>query len=140
MDVRIRLLLRIIEESEGSFRMTPKIGSLLGLGEARVHLLFNREMGKTLRRHVLEVRMARAARLLSNVASPIKAVAFECGYTEVSNFCRDFKRVHRMSPLQMRLRQIDAQLSESAIACDMAGPGLHNRLWTGTLPARHPQF
>ena len=56
MDVRIRLLLRIIEENEGTFRLTPEIGSLLGLGEARVQRLFGREMGKTLRRHLLEVK------------------------------------------------------------------------------------
>lgn len=109
MDVRIRLLLRIIEENGSAFRMTPEIGNLLGLGEARVQRLFSKEMGKTLRRHLLEVRMAKAARLLRNVVPPIKTIAHDCGYSVVSNFCRDFKRVHGMSPMQMRLYYIDLQ-------------------------------
>ena len=118
MDARIRLLLRIIEENDGTFRMTPEIGGLLGLCEARVQRLFSREMGKTLRQHLLEVRMAKAVRLLSKIVPPIKAVASDCGYSEVSNFCRDFKRVHGMSPLQMRLRQMDAQLPGPGIGAD----------------------
>lgn len=108
MDARIRMLLRVIDESGGTVRKTPEeLGSLLGLGEARVLRLFSREMGKTLKQHLLEVRMARAAQLVRNVVPPIKTVAFECGYSVVSNFCRDFKRVHGISPTQMRLRHMD---------------------------------
>jgi AraC-like DNA-binding protein len=111
MDPRIRILLRIINESGGTLRVTSKeISSLLGIGEARLLRLFNRDVGKTLRQHLLDVRMARAAQLLQNVAPPIKAVASDCGYTEVSNFYRDFKRVHGMSPMQMRLRHMDIHL------------------------------
>jgi AraC-like DNA-binding protein len=110
MDVRIRMLLRIIEEHKGTLQMSPEqVGSLFGLGEARMLRLFSREMGKTLRRHLLEVRMARAAQLVRNVAPLIKTVAFECGYNVVGNFCRDFKLVHGVSPMQMRLRHMDHQ-------------------------------
>jgi len=50
VDVRIRILLRIIEERGGVLRMSStQIGSLLGVGEARVLRLFNTEVGKTLR-------------------------------------------------------------------------------------------
>jgi len=111
MDPRIRILLRIIDENRGTLRVTSReISNLLGIGEARLLRLFNRDVGKTLRQHLLAVRMARAAQLLQNVAPPIKAVASDCGYTEVSNFYRDFKRVHGMSPMQMRLRHMDIQL------------------------------
>jgi AraC-like DNA-binding protein len=102
------MLLRIIEESGGALQMSSEeIGGLLGLGEARVLRLFSQEVGKTLKRHLLEVRMARAAQLVRNVVPPIKTVAFACGYSLVSNFCRDFKRVHGISPTQMRLRHLD---------------------------------
>ena len=111
VDVRIQILLRIIDEQGGSLRLTSEeIGSLLGLGEARVLRLFSREVGKTLRRHLLDVRMARAAQLLKNVVPPIKIVASDCGYSVVSNFYRDFKRVHGISPLQMRLRHMNLEL------------------------------
>ena len=58
----------------------------------------------------LEVRMARAAHLLNNVVLPIKTIASDCGYTVVSNFYRDFKRVYGTSPLKMRLVHLDIQL------------------------------
>jgi AraC-like DNA-binding protein len=111
VDARIRILLKMIDEHGGTLQMTSKeIGSLLGLGEARVLRLFSRDVGKTLRRHLLEVRMARAAQLLRNMVPPIKSIAFDCGYTVVSNFYRDFKRVHGISPMQMRLRHMNIQL------------------------------
>jgi AraC-like DNA-binding protein len=111
MDPRIRILLKIIDEHGGTLRMSSQqISALLGIGEARLMRLFNREVGKTFRQHLLDVRMARAAQLLENLVPPIKAVASDCGYTEVSNFCRDFKRVHGMSPQQMRFRHMDVQL------------------------------
>jgi AraC-like DNA-binding protein len=117
VDVRIRMLLRVIDESGGTLRNTPEeLGNLLGLGEARVQRLFSREMGKTLKRHLLEVRMARAAQLVRNVVAPIKTVAFDCGYSVVSNFCRDFKRVHGMSPTQMRLRHMGIRAHAELLA------------------------
>jgi len=103
MDTRIRILLKIVEERGGMLQMTSRqIGSMLGLGEARVLRLFSTEVGKPLRRHSLEVRMARAAELLKDAHLPIKIIASHCGYSEVSNFYRDFKRVYSTSPKQMR--------------------------------------
>lgn len=114
MDARIRVLLKIIDERGGSLPMTSKeIGRLLGLGEARVLRLFSTEVGKTLRRYMLEVRMARASRMLMDVVTPIKMIAFDCGYTVVSNFYRDFKRVHGLGPTEMRRRHLTKRLQES---------------------------
>jgi AraC-like DNA-binding protein len=56
--------------------------------------------------------MARAAQMLKGVAAPVKTVAFDCGYTVVTNFYRDFKRVHGITPMQMRLRHMNTQLFE----------------------------
>lgn len=123
MDVRIRILLKIIEERDGVLELSSEqIGNLLGLGEARVLRLFNSELGKSLRSHAREIRMARAAELLADHVTPIKAIASRCGYSVVSNFCRDFKAVHGTSPMQMRRRQMTWQLydhtfHQEAISC-----------------------
>jgi AraC family transcriptional regulator len=110
MDARIRFVLRFIEERGGTLQITPKqIGSLLGLGDARVLRLFRTEVGTTLRRHLLKVRMARAAKLLRTGTLPIKTIAFDCGYSLVSNFHRDFKLVYGISPKQMRLVRMNLQ-------------------------------
>ena len=89
-----------------------QIGSLLGIGEARTLRLFSAEVGKSLRRYLLEVRMARAAELLNEGALPIKMIAFHCGYSLVSNFCRDFKIVYGVSPMQMRVSEMNTRLCD----------------------------
>ena len=82
MDVRIRLLLRIIEEHGGVLEMSSKqVGCLLGLGEARLLRLFSAETGKTFRSHLREVRMAQAAAMLADYVLPIKTIAHRCGYS-----------------------------------------------------------
>jgi AraC-like DNA-binding protein len=107
MDVRIRLLLRIVKERSGVMRLSSKeIGSLLGLGEARLLRLFSSEVGRPFRCHLREVRMGQAAEMLTNYVLPIKTIAYRCGYSEVSNFYRDFKIVHGTSPVQMRLSRM----------------------------------
>lgn len=60
--------------------------------------------------------MARAAELLKAGLLPIKAIASHCGYTEVSNFYRDFKSVYGTSPKQMRNLHL--------------GAGLHDKKWS----------
>jgi transcriptional regulator GlxA family with amidase domain len=113
VDVRIRILLRIIEERAGVLQMSSKqIGNLLGLGEAHVLRLFNAEVGRSLRSHTREVRMARAAELLRDCSIPIKIIASSCGYTIVCNFYRDFKIVYGISPMQMRLVKMNLTIRE----------------------------
>jgi AraC-like DNA-binding protein len=110
VDSRIRILLRIIEERHGMLQMSSEqIGSLIGVGEARVFRLFSAQVGKTFRRHLLEVRMQRATELLKD-GLPIKTIAAYCGYSAVSNFYRDFKAVYGTSPMQMRLLLIGVPL------------------------------
>ena len=104
MDVRIRLVLRIIDERAGALDISSRqLGELLGLSEARLLRLFSSEVGKAFRSHLREVRMTQAAEMLTNYAVPIKSIAARYGYTEVSNFHRDFKIVHGTSPMRMRL-------------------------------------
>jgi AraC-like DNA-binding protein len=108
VDARIRILLRIVDEHSGVLQMSSgQIGSLLGLSSARVLRLFNSEVGITLRSHLRQVRMARAAELLRDRSLPIKSIACTCGYTVVNNFYRDFKLVYGVSPKQMRLGHIE---------------------------------
>jgi transcriptional regulator GlxA family with amidase domain len=114
VDVRIRILLRIIEERAGVLHMSSRqIGDLLGLGEAHVLRLFKAEVGRPLRSHAREVRMARAAELLTDCSIPIKTIASRCGYTIVCNFYRDFKIVYGISPMKMRLIKMNLAMHET---------------------------
>jgi AraC-like DNA-binding protein len=114
MDVRIRLVLRIIEEHAGVLHLSSQqLASLLGVGEARLLRLFHAEVGKPFRRHLLEVRMSHAAEMLTDYKLPIKTIASRFGYAAVSNFYRDFKIVHGTSPVRMRQLKMCAEMAAS---------------------------
>jgi AraC-like DNA-binding protein len=107
LDPRIRIVLKIAEEHNASIQLgLAETSRTLGLSEAHLLRLFHREVGKTFRRHLRDVRMNRAAELVKRNDLSIKGIAFECGYTEVSNFYRDFKDVHGTTPKEVRLRQL----------------------------------
>jgi AraC-like DNA-binding protein len=135
VDARIRILLRIVDENAGAMHMSSEqMASLLGLSKVRLLRLFNAETGKTYRRYLLEVRMRRAAEMLTDYRIPIKTIASRFDYTAVSNFYRDFKIVHGASPMHMRLMLMDLPLLvprppalHSAIGPPTGAPGRDNR-------------
>lgn len=116
MDPRIRLILTVIDEQKGPGQL-PSIeaGRLLGLSEAYFLRLFHKEVRKTFRMYLREIRMVRAAELLKDHTFPIKQIAFDSGYSDLSNFYRDFKQVHGMSPRQVQVRHLIVQSPESGV-------------------------
>src|SRR5947207_8176673 len=107
MDPRVSLTLYLINEHNTAvpFRLTDAC-KYLGLSESYLLRLFHEEVGKTLRQYLLEVRMKKAAQLLMVYQTPIKQIASECGYRDISNFYRDFRNVHAITPKKLRLRAL----------------------------------
>lgn len=109
VDPRIRIIVQVIEEKDGSIQCDlAEMSKILGLSDAHLLRLFHREVGKSFRCFLRDVRMRRAADLLKgngcSIKRSIKEVAHECGYGDVSNFYRDFKAVHAATPKAIRLR------------------------------------
>jgi AraC-like DNA-binding protein len=104
MDPRVWLTLQLISEHELSIPVDlTELSKWLGLSERYLMRLFSRQVGKTIGQQLLELRMSKAARLLQVPSMPIKQIALQCGYDDLSNFYRDFKRVHRATPKDVRL-------------------------------------
>jgi len=105
IDPRIALTLRVI--AERIVDVGPAVTSTsksLGLSNPRLRRLFKKEIGEALQRYLLKARMSRAAKLTRDSTLPIKAIAAESGYRDVSNFYRDFRKVHAQTPMQMRVQ------------------------------------
>jgi AraC-like DNA-binding protein len=106
--MRVRLVIGTIKERPcdlaGVLEMTR---NMLGLSDARLRLVFKLEIGKTLSQFLREAKMAEAARLMKEYGLPIKDIAHRCGYQDVSNFYRDFRKVHRMTPRQLQASHLD---------------------------------
>jgi AraC-like DNA-binding protein len=66
---------------------------------------FRRGTGKTFTAFVNEVRLSQAARLLQETDLGVTEICFRCGFGNVANFNRQFRRLHRMAPRDYRERQ-----------------------------------
>ncbi len=127
MDSRIRIVLTIIKESDGDvdLRLTSA-AELLGLSGPHLHRLFKRDVGMSLASYLRETRMARAAVLLADYGLAVKIIALDCGYDDISNFYRDFRKVHGTTPRQLRNDQLLTHGMESLV-CNAPSIELHAR-------------
>jgi AraC-like DNA-binding protein len=82
---------------------------------ARAHLtpaafcrFFRRGTRKTFTAFVNEVRLSQAARLLQETTLAVTEICFRCGFGNVANFNRQFRRHHRMAPREYRRQQHSA--------------------------------
>lgn len=75
-----------------------------GLGRRRFTQLFREVNGQTWWNALNAARLDHAERLLRETGRSVAAVAFECGYGDLSGFYRAWKGRHRASPQEWRLR------------------------------------
>ena len=107
MDPRVELIVRVIAgQKTGSKMSAMEAGSLLGICEGHFLRLFKREVGTTFRRYKREARITGIVSLLTDNVVAVKKVASIAGYEDVSNFHRDFKQVHGMSPRQWKMNEL----------------------------------
>jgi len=113
VDPRIGIVLKIIEEQKGDIHLGLNASStVLGVSEAHLFRLFKREVGVTFRKYLRKRRMTQAAELVSDSSLAIKRIALVSGYSDVSNFYRDFKQIHGVSPRKWRIGKLVLQAEE----------------------------
>ncbi len=74
----------------------------VGLSRRQFAELFRKATGQNWRQYVLGLRLKHAAELLAGTDRSVSAVAFECGFDDLSNFHHSFKAVYGCSPLGYR--------------------------------------
>lgn len=74
----------------------------VGLGRRRFTELFREVTGESWRQYVQRLRLEYAARLLVATERSVTAIAFECGFEELSHFHRTFKVAYGATPLAHR--------------------------------------
>lgn len=93
--VRLSEAARIIHLSEGAFSR-----------------FFRAHAGKTFPQFVNEMRIGRACTLLMEDGMNITEIAYACGFTNLSNFNRQFLRLKKVSPREFRL-QLQQRLGQT---------------------------
>jgi len=77
----------------------------VGLSKEKLQAGMQRLKGQTLAKYIQRVRLEKAKEILVNTNEPVKAIADAAGFVNESHFCKVFKKIHRISPVQYRYQQ-----------------------------------
>jgi len=79
-----------------------QIASLVGMSEASFSRFFRLRTGKCFTDYLIDIRIGSAIRLLVDSAKSISEICFECGFNNISNFNRIFKKWKGCTPKEYR--------------------------------------
>lgn len=100
-----RRINRIMEHINNNFGKTitlNEVSKLAGMTEVSFSRFFRQRTGKSFIDTVNEVRLGHASRMLIETTQTINEVALECGFNNISNFNRIFKKKKICTPKQFR--------------------------------------
>lgn len=63
---------------------------------------FREETGQSPYDYIIRLKFSYAVRLLQDSSDSVKQIAFACGFSDPSNFCKVFRRLYRKSPEEFR--------------------------------------
>jgi len=78
------------------------ISEKVGISVPHIHSLLKGKLGRTPHSIILEMRLRQAKKLLMTSNGEIKQVSSGCGFQNVENFCRAFKKHFHMTPGEFR--------------------------------------
>jgi AraC-like DNA-binding protein len=93
-------------KKEISLQEIASIGNLTVTSFCRYFKLMTK---KTYSDFLTEIRISHACRLLVDDKLPTEVLCFECGFNNVSNFYRHFKKITTMTPLEYKRRYLQGQ-------------------------------
>ena len=70
------------------------------ISEIYFRMLFKEAFGKTPKQYIIDLRIKKACKLLSENYASVCIIAEECGFSSVYHFCRSFKEILGMTPTE----------------------------------------
>jgi AraC-like DNA-binding protein len=93
----------VMKNLVGEVRLS-KAAELVGLSESAFSKCFKRAAGQTFTDAVRKLRLTRAAELLRHTDMTVAAIHSTVGYSNLSNFNRQFRAYYRVAPTEYRKR------------------------------------
>ncbi len=84
----------------------PAVAAIANLGTTSFCRYFKMMTKKTYNDFLVEIRISHACRFLIEDQLPTEVICFECGFNNVSNFYRHFKKVTDMTPLEYKRKYL----------------------------------
>ncbi len=79
-----------------------KLAEIAGMTPSAFSRFFKMRAGRTLSDYVIDIRIGAAARMLVDSTSTIQEICYSCGFNNLSNFNRSFKRRKTITPKEFR--------------------------------------
>ena len=79
-----------------------QLADMVGITPASFSRFFKLRTGKSLSEYIIDIRLGYAIRLLADSTMSIAEICYECGFNNLSNFNRMFKKKKKYSPKEFR--------------------------------------
>lgn len=80
----------------------PMLAELAGMSPSAFSRFFKLHTGRNISEYIIDLRLGYAARMLVDTAKSISEIGFDCGFNNLSNFNRIFKKKKGCSPSEFR--------------------------------------
>lgn len=80
----------------------PELASLAGMSSSAFSRFFKLHTGRNISEYIIDLRLGYAARMLVDTDKSISEIGFDCGFNNLSNFNRIFKKKKGCSPSEFR--------------------------------------
>lgn len=94
--------IELLEQSGSEELRLAEIAKHVGLSPYHFLRLFKRECGVTPYQFLIRLRIRRAIQLLRDTKRPVTEIAYQVGFSDLSNFINAFRREVGCSPRQFR--------------------------------------
>lgn len=99
---RVQKVQRYISEHYQEEIRLNVLSDMVGMAPVSFSRFFKLRTGKTLSEYILDIRLGFATRLLVDSTSTIAEICYDCGFNNLSNFNRMFKRKKGCAPKEFR--------------------------------------
>ena len=108
----VDLALDYIDKNYSYGITVSQIAARLGISRSHLFRIFKKKMGVSVQEYLLSFRLERAEDLMKKTDMNIKEIMYSCGFNDLPNFSRQFRKVYGMPPGAYRNgRKLDLHMS-----------------------------
>ncbi len=99
---RIEKVMEYVEKNFGNEIALKDVAKIANMSEGGFCRFFKQKTGISFIDNLLEIRLGHASRMLIDTTNSISEIAYNCGFNNVSNFNRIFKKKKKCTPKEFR--------------------------------------
>ena len=99
---RVQNIQQYINENYKQDIRLPILAQMAGMSAVAFSRFFKARTGMSLSDYIIDVRLGHASKLLMETSAPVADICFDCGFNNLSNFNRIFKKKKNCSPKEFR--------------------------------------